>query len=201
MHPGAPWVWKDPRTSVLLPFWRATMGPRVSSVVVFRDPFEVARSLHSRHDLPAPFGIALWERYNRLILAHSARMPVLVTRYDDLVEDPATWSAGVAGFLAGEGMALRPPDPASARAFVDPELRHSTVPPGERGTLPAGAAEVLAAQERSVGAHPMFVSPLLGPEPPEVEAELATVGPGREPGWRPPPWAAEGGGPPVAGRR
>ena len=72
VHPGAPWVWKDPRTSVLLPFWRATLGPRVSSVVVFRNPFEVARSLHSRHGLPAPFGIALWERYNRLILAHSA---------------------------------------------------------------------------------------------------------------------------------
>ena len=195
VHRTVPWVWKDPRTSVLVPFWRAALGPRLAAVVVFRNPLDVAESLGRRHDVPVSFGVALWERYNRLILAHSAGMPVLVTRYDDLVEDPAGWSAGVAAFLAGEGMTLDGPDPAEARAFVDPELRHSTVPPAERGGLSRGAATVLAALEAVVGAHPAFVPPALGPEPPEVEAELATLGPGREPGWRPPPWAAEEGGP------
>ena len=200
VHPGSPWVWKDPRTSVLLPFWRATLGPRLVSVVVYRHPVEVARSLESRHGLSVAFGIALWERYNRLILAHSAEMPVLVTRYDDLMEDPAAWSGAVAGFLAAEGMTLRPTDPATVRAFVDPELRHSTVAPGEHGALAPGAAAVLAALEGSLGAHRVFAAPPLEEEPAGVEAELAALGVGSEPGWRPPPWAAEGGSPP-AGRR
>ena len=199
VHHRTPWVWKDPRTSVLLPFWRAALGPRLLSVVVFRDPSEVARSLGNRHDLDPSFGVALWERYNRLILAHSAGMPVLVTRYDDLVHDPVAWSAGVADFLAGEGMTLGSHDPSEARAFVDPELRHSTVPPAERPPLPGGAARVLATLEGVAGAHRHFVAPDLSPEPPEVERDLATVGPEHEPAWRPPPWASEEGGP-SAGR-
>src|ERR1019366_10437280 len=28
VHRAVPWVWKDPRTSVLLPFWRRVLGPR-----------------------------------------------------------------------------------------------------------------------------------------------------------------------------
>ena len=44
--------------------------------------------------------------------------------------------------------------PPPSRAFVDPELRHSTVAAGEHGALAPGAAAVLDALEGSVGARP-----------------------------------------------
>ena len=72
--PRSPWVWKDPRTSVLLPFWRATLGPRL--VVGGRRAATPSRwpgPCESRHGLSVAFGVALWERYNRLILRPQRR--------------------------------------------------------------------------------------------------------------------------------
>jgi len=201
VHRGAPWVWKDPRTSVLVPFWRATLGPRLAAVVVVRNPLEVARSLERRHDVPVPFGLALWERYSRLILEHCAGMPVLVTRYGDLVADPDAWSAAARAFLAGLGMRLGPESaPAGAVAgFVDPELRHSTHSRADLETGAPGTLAVFDALEAAVGPSASFVPPGLAAEPAEVADELATIGPGAELAWRPPPWATERGEAPSSG--
>ena len=200
VHRAAPWVWKDPRTSVLLPFWRSVLGPRLAAVVVVRNPLEVAMSLQRRHGVPVAFGVALWERYNRLIIAHSAGMPVLVTRYADLVADAAAWSEGTRAFLAGLGTHLAPaPDATFATGFVDPELRHSF---HSRDDLVDGAAATLVlydALAAVVGPSESFVPPVLPPEPAAVAAELDTVGPGTELAWHPPPWAPERGGAPSAG--
>jgi len=200
VHRTVPWVWKDPRTSVLVPFWRAVLGPRLAAVVVFRNPLDVAESLGRRHDVPVSFGVALWERYNRLLLAHTSGLPVLVTRYDDLLADPARWSAGVGEFLAGSGMRLRRTleSPLSA-GFVDPGLRHSAHTRAQIaavGPLSSGALAVYDALEASAGPSAAFLPPALGPEPDAVEAELATVGPGRKLDWRPPPWAVPDDGAP-----
>ncbi len=59
-HRSIPWVWKDPRTALLLPFWRRALGKSVAAVLVHRDPLDVARSLELRNGFPLPFGIALW---------------------------------------------------------------------------------------------------------------------------------------------
>ncbi len=177
-----PWVWKDPRTSVLLPFWRAALGPRLAAVVVVRNPLEVAVSLSAATACPCRFGMALWERYNRLILAHSAGMPVLVTRYDDLVADPAGWSERARAFLAGVGMRLRGPTetPPTGRDFVDPGLRHSA---HTRAEPLAGVAGGPLARLRRLGGRrrgPRARScPPRSPPEPAVEAELDTVGPSR----------------------
>ena len=88
VHPEPPWVWKDPRACLLVPFWRSALGDGVVAVVVVRNPLEVADSLKRRHDVPLRFGVALWERYNRLLLEHARGMTVLVSRYEDLVSDP-----------------------------------------------------------------------------------------------------------------
>jgi hypothetical protein len=198
VHRTTPWVWKDPRTAVLLPFWRHALGPRLAAVVVVRNPLEVATSLQRRHSLPLDFGVALWERYNRLILAHSAGMPVLVTRYTDLVVDPADWSARTRGFLDDLGMRVAiPPDTATAaRAFVDPELRHSTHSRTDLIGVGAGTLAVYDALEAAVGASPSFVPPDLPPESADVTAALDTVGPRTELAWHPPPWASRSGATP-----
>jgi hypothetical protein len=198
VHPSAPWVWKDPRTSVLLPFWRRALGPRLAAVVVVRNPLEVAVSMQRRHGLSVAFGVALWERYNRLILTHSGGLPVLVTRYEDLVADPATWSERTHAFLSSLGMALDgdPGAAGAARDFVDPELRHSAHTRAELEGSGATSLLVYDVLEAVVGASPSFVVPDLAPEPASVAAELDTVGPHTELDWHPPPWAPEHGGAP-----
>ena len=190
VHRQVPWVWKDPRTSVLLPYWRAVLGSRLASVVVVRNPLEVAVSMERRHGVPVSFSVALWERYNRLILSHSRGMPVLVTRYADLVEDPAVWSAQARTFLAGLGMPLQPTARDAlgrARDFVDPELRHSTH--SRRDLVAAGTTplDVYDALEAVVGPSDSFVPPDLPPEPGAVQVELDTVGPQTKLAWHPPP--------------
>jgi hypothetical protein len=195
VHPGAPWVWKDPRTSVLLPFWRRALGPRLVAVVVVRNPLEVAASMQRRDGVPVSFGVALWERYNRLILAHSAGLPVLVTRYEDMVADAAAWSEDVRVFLTALGMPLQPdPDAVPARDFVDAELRHSSHTRAEVADVSPTTLALYDVLEDVVGPSSSFVPPDLAPEPPGVTAELDTVGPATELAWHPPPWAPEGGG-------
>jgi hypothetical protein len=188
VHRSVPWVWKDPRTCVLLPFWRAALGPRVAAVIVFRNPMEVALSLESRHSLPSSFGVALWERYNRLLLAHAEGMPTLVTTYDDIVGDPSRWVADVRAFLVGLGMRVRgAPDAESLAQVVDPELRHSTQDLSELAGND-GARAVYGALQAAAGPSASFASPVLPAEHPGVSEELDQWGPTDVPPWRPPPW-------------
>jgi hypothetical protein len=187
-------VWKDPRASVLVPFWRSALGPRLAAVIVFRNPLDVAESLSRRHGVPLSFGVALWERYNRLVLAHTRGLPVLVTRYDDIVAAPAVWCGAAREFLHSTGLRLGPePSSEDLDDVVDPELRHSVHSGADVADQAPGASAVLEALETCVGASVTFDPPALGAEPAHVEEELATVGPGQTLAWRPPPWAAPTG--------
>jgi hypothetical protein len=196
VHRITPWVWKDPRACVLLPFWRQALGPRLAAVVVFRNPLEVAQSLQHRHGLTQSFGVALWERYNRLLLAHVAGLPVLVSRYDDLVADAGRWTDGVGEFLAGLGMEIDTSGAGrTAASFVDPDLRHSSHTRAEIAAVAPDAEVVYEGLEAVLGPTTSFVAPPLPPEPPRVEDELLTLGPERSPDWHPPPWAGRRDGP------
>jgi hypothetical protein len=191
VHPKRPWVWKDPRACLLVPFWRAALGDGVVAVLVVRNPLEVADSLQRRHDVPVRFGVALWERYNRLVLAHASGMPVLVSRYEDLVSDPSGWCERMAGFLSQAGFQVKAaPLQAEADEFVDPGKRHSAHTRSEVAAEAPGALATLDALESLVGAHPSFEPEDLAPEAPWVQEELAQVGPDQRLAWHAPPWAA-----------
>ncbi len=171
VHRVTPWVWKDPRTSVLVPFWRDALGPHLAAVVVVRNPLEVAHSLRRRHGVPLSFGVALWERYNRLIVGHSAGMAVHVTRFDDLVTDPRSWSEEARAFLAGLGMALAPmpPGPGPGEDVVDAGLRHAEHSRDDLVAAGAAGATALAlydALESVVGPSRSFVPPRSAPSRP-----------------------------------
>ena len=111
--------WKDPRLSLLLPFWR-TVTPIATTVVMVRDPAEVAASLRARNGIQAPQAATLWLRY---LFAATANDPghLLVRDRDFFVDLPGTLAA-VAAHLG-----LPPPGPdtaAAARQHLDPSLRH-----------------------------------------------------------------------------
>jgi hypothetical protein len=194
-HREAPWVWKDPRACLLLPFWRATLGAGVVAVLAVRNPLEVADSLHRRHGVPLRFGVALWERYNRLILEHARGMPVLVSRYEDLLDDPAAWCESASAFLSQEGFDLKgAPGDEEMAEFVDPSRRHSTRTRSDLATEAPDALATLDALESLLGSHSAFDPPRLAPEAAWVEEELALIGPETQLSWQTPPWAARSGG-------
>jgi hypothetical protein len=139
VHPHQPWVLKDPRLCLTLPFWRQCIDIR-AAVVVFRHPLAVARSLYRRGgDLSVNYFAGLWAWYVRRLVDHAAGLPVFVTHYDQLLDRPRDWAREVRDFLAGADLQIHPPDYEALEDFLDRRLRHMVL----RETEPSGAHEVL----------------------------------------------------------
>jgi hypothetical protein len=120
------WAWKDPRTALLLPFWRRALQFRPLVAVIHRNPLEVARSLETRDRLPAREALSLWETYNRAILANAAGLPALVLSYEGFLRNPAEEAGQIQRFLAGNGVDVSSAPPDHVSEFVDAGLRHSS---------------------------------------------------------------------------
>jgi hypothetical protein len=94
-----PFVWKDPRICLLLPFWRRVLEPPLAAILIWRDPAAVADSLWRRDGIDRPIGLALWERYNRAALRALEGIDTYIVRYEDLTEDPESGLNSLAGWL------------------------------------------------------------------------------------------------------
>ena len=128
LHPTRRWVWKDPRTSLTLPFWRAVLSDSFVGVLALRRPLEVAASLAQRDGLPLAWSLALWERYTRSALTGLRGLPVLIVPYDSLLDEASRWCATAIAFLAEMGV-LEEPDEAGCDEvghFLDLHHRHWT---------------------------------------------------------------------------
>jgi hypothetical protein len=100
-HEG-PWFWKDPRLSILLPFWKRVWGPMVYIVAV-RDPGNIAVSLHSRDRLSATASFLLWERYFLEIMADRGILAeALFVSYERILRNPDDECARVHRFLSAK---------------------------------------------------------------------------------------------------
>lgn len=118
---------KDPRLSLLLPFWQ-TAGAIDATVLVVRHPFQVAASLLRRDAMPPEQAADLWTRYT--VSAWRSHRRRIVVDYESVLADPIRAAASLATFL---GVPL-PTDWAQIRDFVDPSLRHhADATPGEVG--------------------------------------------------------------------
>jgi tetratricopeptide (TPR) repeat protein len=93
---GRPWMIKDPRTLLTLPFWREGMAD-LRRIGIFRHPLQVALSLYYREQMPLFEGVALWQAYNTLLLDEYQRQSFPLVCFDLPRE----------GFLAGVTTALR----------------------------------------------------------------------------------------------
>ena len=143
---GAPWGWKDPRTSRLLEFWHARL-PEARYVLVYRFPWEVADSMQRlgadvflRHPGYAP---RIWLAYNQDLLtffdAHRDRS-ILVSA-NALMHDASRLMPLLASRL---GLTVADAD---LSALADPEIFES-----------AGGRDPLAAL--FLGTHPACASML-----------------------------------------
>jgi hypothetical protein len=83
-----PWAWKDPRTTLLLPFW-LDLFPDLRVVGCVRNPLEVALSLHRRNFFSYERGLSLWLEYNQRLLEAVPPEQLLLTHYETYFLDPA----------------------------------------------------------------------------------------------------------------
>ncbi len=142
------WVVKDPRLCLLLPFWRGLLE-RPFCLLIHREPLAVARSLAARDGLTIPYGIALWETYNRQALAASRGLPRALVSHRELMADPIATLRRLHGEMVGqrpELAYLRVPEPEEIRAVLDPALvHHPQEPEAERLYLTPPQRDLLAA--------------------------------------------------------
>lgn len=104
------WVLKDPRVSLLLPFWRRVLGrDRLRVLCAFRSPEQVVASLASDRRgssqiTNSSLAIANWERYNRSMLLHlNSDDVVLFADFDRVLHDEeyqTDFARALAGFIA-----------------------------------------------------------------------------------------------------
>ena len=125
--------WKDPRTALLLPFWRQVIDRPIACVFCVRHPLEVAHSLERRDGLELPVGLALWERYQHRAVTALSGLPVYVSSYADACANPSAWREGLLSWLRSlvSGPAKGGAVPADADLDFDANLRHERVEHGQ----------------------------------------------------------------------
>ena len=75
------WGWKDPRNCLTLPFWQSLL-PDLKTLIIVRNPLEVAYSMRERNGTSYSFGLRLWEIYNRRLIETAGKQARIVTHYD-----------------------------------------------------------------------------------------------------------------------
>jgi hypothetical protein len=168
-----PFVWKDPRNCLLLPFWREQITVPDAAVFVYRSPLEVAGSIKARNGYVLTHCLALWERYVRAAAANLDGIPTLVVGFDRVLNDPAEWSRELVGFLGTVGVATDDASVDRALEALDSSLRHQRPSPLPGGGIHSSQRQILDALESAQGIHLPWSAPDLGDEPAWVEDVLA----------------------------
>jgi len=151
-EPG-PRVWKDPRTALVLPFWRLLL-PQSPAVFIWRTPMAVAQSLQHRDGLSQAHGLALWHCYNRAALLGLAGSPTYVVGYEDLLGHPMDVALEIARFLDVHLCIPRSGDPdiAAAAGAVSADLEHER----RAEALPDEQSRFVLLLRRLRGSHHSF---------------------------------------------
>jgi hypothetical protein len=161
VYSTAEWAWKDPRNSILLPFWLRALSTRPVIVVTLRDPSAVSWSLHRRDRFTPVYSALLWERYTRDVLTNIDGLPVIVTSFERLLADPTAWCESICGFLADQHLRVSRPDADLVREFV--EHRHIEVGANRELDLTRPQRELLSLLLDVDGGHDRFKTPALPP--------------------------------------
>lgn len=103
------WYWKDPRLSILLPYWLKVL-PNPTIIVCLRNPLEIADSLKSRRrmqgfsefEIPESAALLLWQIYlMRIFLNIPTVRNVFLFPYEAALKDPTGQCKRLLSFLEG----------------------------------------------------------------------------------------------------
>jgi hypothetical protein len=183
------WGWKEPRTTLTLPFWRHLI-PRAKYVVCIRSPADAISSLQRRPEpnLSIQAWGDLWLEYTARALDGTRGQSRLIIFYEDLLLDSRNQLARMASFL----------DPSSTDICgienqlikeIDQNLRHHStsalelavawgIPPAARMLfLSVRAAESLRhGNSQSDGSHDKAVADAIERIAPELLSEHQMLG-------------------------
>jgi hypothetical protein len=114
---------KDPRLCLLLPLWTqalAALGYASRLVFIYRNPLEVAASIHRRNQIPARRGLQLWLYYNLRCLqdAESLGGIARVASFHALLDDPEGVAAVLAFILCHRRSTIKGPQSAYATNWI-----------------------------------------------------------------------------------
>lgn len=119
---------KDPRVSVLLPFWRTALDELAvpaRCVIPVRHPLAVAGSLSKRDGFPVEKSLLLWTVYMLAAEAYTRDLPRVFVEYESLLAD---WRSEVARIETAHGAPLPGLTPENAQAidgFLTTDLQHN----------------------------------------------------------------------------
>lgn len=125
------WGWKDPRTTVTLPFWRELV-PDARYVICLRNPADAISSIQRRPDpnLPVETWGELWLEYTARALKETQGSRRALVFYEDYFQDPDRPLAAMAALLD-----LQHPGQRGRRqrlaGEIEQTLRHHTTSPRE----------------------------------------------------------------------
>jgi len=143
LRQGRPLAIKEPRMTILLPFWQevfSDLGLNVAYLHVLRNPFEVTQSLLVRDGFSQERSMLLWFLYNQAALRYTHNTTHVVVDYGVFLENPAHQLTRIAGAL---GLSDFDPEHPDSRyylhEFLDDRLRHAQSSHSwrqEEGSLP-----------------------------------------------------------------
>jgi chromosome segregation ATPase len=182
MRSSSVFGFKDPRTTILLPFWQCVfedLGLEESYVIAVRNPLEVCESLRKRNGFEPSFSMALWLKYTWSAVNHSADRQRVCLSYRNLLSEPAKELARVA---ASAGLhtatASSPAMIEFVSEFLSAELRHNRISDLEMrrsGIIPAATQALYSALlESAENDAPLNISSKLKAQ---VEQYLITCDP------------------------
>ncbi len=167
-EPGRRWGFKDPRTAVVLRFWRELIG-EMHYVICVRKPAAVISSVEET-GLPGAHEratVSLWLKVNALILSETVHERRTFVFYEDWFEDAAAVVAKLADFAGGDAHGVD--GQAIVQGAFRPELRRAD----ER----ANALHTDAPEPDAMYAHLRLVAGTDAPDP-EVRLRQAHVAQG-----------------------
>lgn len=115
------WGWKDPRTTILLPFWKSLI-PNLRFVICVRSPLEVARSLAKRNEMPIHRGVYLWNQYMQAAVRDTEGYARIFVFYEDFFQEEMREIDRLVGFCHLK----KPDDPSMLCNAISKELKHYT---------------------------------------------------------------------------
>jgi hypothetical protein len=92
------WGWKDPRSSLTVPFWRQLI-PGLKVVICLRNPLEVILSLARRGSSADDHLFELWLTYNQALMSTVPPEDRVITHYNAYFHDPRRELRRVLEFL------------------------------------------------------------------------------------------------------
>ena len=130
-----PWILKDPRICLFLPWWRQLLEVPII-VYVYRSPLQVAKSLQKRNNLPLSVGLSLWEAYNIRALDACRELPRTFVPFTLMVNEPmATLTRVFSDLQKFDVSGVHPASEKEVKAFLNSDLIHHQDIPEEEYTF------------------------------------------------------------------